>query len=308
MFAGIGGFRLALESKGLKCVFSSEIDRHAREAYKRNFKEEPAGDIALIKEKNIPKHDILCAGFPCQPFSISGKQLGLKDSRGQLFHEIVKIARHHKPRILLLENVRNILTVNDGKVIKIIKSQLDKAGYKVFYNTLNASLFGVPQKRERVYFVCLRKGMKAGYKAPKPSNKPIYLKDILDNKPEESLFIKGRNDISIDKEKAAVEQLEPVRVGCLNKGRQGERIYSANGHAITLSANGGGVGARAGLYWDPGKSGGSRVRKLSMNERKRLMGFPAGHAVSPGSQGHKQLGNAVIPSMIETVYEGISIK
>lgn len=310
LFAGIGGFRTALERKGLKCVFSSEIDRHARDVYKKNFGEEPAGDITEISEENIPPHDILCAGFPCQSFSISGRQEGLEDNRGRLFYEIVRIAEYHKPRILLLENVRNILTVDKGRVIKIIKKRLNKAGYRVFPKTLNASRFGVPQKRERVYFVCLRKDLAAGYEAPKPTDKPVYLRDILEKSPSASLFVEKRNDISrIDKKKAAQKDLKPVRIGFLNKGGQGERIYSINGHAITLSANGGGVGARAGLYWTPGKNGAGKpsVRKLSMNERKKLMGFSEAHYVSPGMQGHKQLGNAVIPSMIEAVYDSIRI-
>ncbi len=308
LFAGIGGFRTALERKGLKCVFSSEVDKHARAAYKQNFGEEPAGDITKISEGEIPPHDILCAGFPCQSFSISGKQRGLKDDRGRLFYEVVRIAEHHKPRVLLLENVKNILTVNNGKVIDRIEKKLDKAGYRVFYDPLNASLFGIPQKRERVYFVCLRKNITADYKAPEPSRKPVYLRDILEDDVDDSLFI-DRDDISsIDEKKAAQKDLKPVRIGILNKGGQGERIYSTNGHAITLSANGGGVGARAGLYWTRGKNGaGGAVRKLSINERKKLMGFSADHHVSPGIQGHKQLGNAVIPSMIEAVYDSIKM-
>jgi DNA (cytosine-5)-methyltransferase 1 len=131
LFCGIGGFRLALEKRGLECVFSSDIDGYAQEAYKKNFGEIPAN--------KIPKHDILCAGFPCQPFSISGKMGGVKDPRGRLFYEIHRIVKYHKPSILLLENVKNILTIANGNVIKKIEKRLNEIGYNLYKHILNAS-------------------------------------------------------------------------------------------------------------------------------------------------------------------------
>lgn len=157
LFCGIGGFRVALEKEGLECVFSCDIDEQAQKAYHRNFGETPLGDITEINEREIPKHDILCAGFPCQSFSISGKQKGINDNRGRLFYEIVRIAKYHQPYIMLLENVKNILSVDDGAVIKIIETKLDEIGYYMHLSILNSSLFGVPQSRERVYFVCIEK-------------------------------------------------------------------------------------------------------------------------------------------------------
>src|SRR3989338_3977739 len=109
LFAGIGGFRIALEKHGAKCVFTSEWDEPAQITYKENFGDMPHGDITKINEADIPKHDILCAGFPCQAFSISGKQKGFKDARGTLFFDIARIAKHHKPRVLFLENVKNLV-------------------------------------------------------------------------------------------------------------------------------------------------------------------------------------------------------
>jgi DNA (cytosine-5)-methyltransferase 1 len=304
LFCGIGGFRVALEKQGMNCVFSCDIDEQARKAYYENFKETPAGDITEISEKEIPKHDILCAGFPCQSFSISGKQGAMKDNRGQLFYEIVRIARYHQPYVMLLENVKNILSVDDGKVIKTIKTKLDEIGYYINLSILNASHFGVPQARERVYFVCLRKDIISNsdfilkYKQPKPNNKQIFLENILEKKVDESLYI-DREDIVINKENVE-HQLKPIRIGIVNKGGQGERIYSPFGHAITQSAYGGGVGARTGLYLID-----DRVRRLSITESKRVMGFPITHFVSDGIQGYQQLGNAVIPDMISYVYNSI---
>ena len=296
---------MALERKGMKCVFSSEVDRHASKVYKRNFGETPEGDICEISEREIPAHDILCAGFPCQSFSISGKQKGMRDNRGLLFYEIVRIAQYHRPYVLLLENVKNILTVDNGFAIQTIENKLREIGYKVHYSTLNASRFGIPQSRERVYFACLRDDIQSpeqlDYKEPKPSRKLTYLRDILEENVSERLYV-NRDDIVIESA-TSKECTKPVRVGYVNKAGQGERIYSVDGQAITLSANGGGVGARTGLYLVD-----NRVRRLSLTECKRLMQFPDDFIVSPGIQGYKQLGNAVIPPMIEKVYDGITIK
>lgn len=307
LFAGIGGFRIALEKKGMECVFSSEIDQHASNVYKKNFHESPAGDIREISEKEIPKHDILCAGFPCQSFSISGKQKGLRDNHGSLFYEIVRIAQYHQPYVLLLENVKNILTIDNGQVIQTIESKLNEIGYKVHHSTLNASNFGIPQARERVYFACVKKNLvsseRLNYGEPEAPREPVYLRDILEGDVSEHLYVnRNRDDIFIEND-VDRREMKPIRIGYVNKAGQGERIYSVNGHAITLSANGGGVGARTGLYLaDEG------VRRLSITECKRLMGFPDDFVVTQGLQGYKQLGNAVIPSMIEEVYDAIKIE
>jgi len=306
LFSGIGGFRCALEKRGLECVFSSDIDDKANEAYKANFGDSPHGDITEIPEKKIPKHDILCAGFPCQSFSISGDRKGLDDNRGRLFYDIVRIAQYHQPYIMLLENVKNILTVDGEKVIKTIETKLDEIGYTVQKHVLNSSFYGIPQSRERVYFVCLRKDIKSenvklSYHPPKQQRKDIYLENILEAEVDKALFV-DRKDMKIERQ-AEKHELRPIRIGHVNKGGQGERIYSINGHAITLSAYGGGVGARTGLYLVD-----DRVRKLSINECKTLMGFPVTWKVSDGIQGYQQLGNAVIPIMVGNVYDAIKVQ
>ncbi len=299
LFCGIGGFRHALEKRGLECVFSSEIDTTTAEVYYKNFKENPKGDISKISEKKIPQHDILCAGFPCQSFSISGGMQGLDDSRGKLFYDIVRIAKYHKPSILLLENVKNILTIDNGNVINIIETKLREIGYTIQKHVLNSSHYGIPQSRERVYFVCILNNEKnLYYSPPKQTQKRIFLEDILEKNPDASLYI-HRKDVVL-KSIEFENELKPLRIGTVSKGGQGERIYSEKGHAITLSAFGGGVGARTGLYLVNGK-----VRKLSINECKKLMGFPVNYKVSDGIRGYQQLGNAVIPAMIGNVYDSI---
>ena len=166
LFAGIGGFRVALQKRGMKCVFSSEIDNRAKSVYERNFDEEIAGDICEIEAKDIPAHDILCAGFPCQSFSISGKRHGMKDKSGRLFYEIVRIAQYHKPYVLLLENVKNILSIDNGKVLETIKFELHQLGYEIYISIINASDCGILQSRKRVFFICLLKGSNLKYKHP----------------------------------------------------------------------------------------------------------------------------------------------
>ena len=301
LFAGIGGFRVALQKLGMKCVFSSEIDEHAQMVYQRNFHDKPRGDICDIKASEIPKHDILCAGFPCQSFSIAGKKSGLDDCRGRLFYEILRVVEYHKPLVLLLENVRNILTVDKGEVLKTIETRLDEVGYSVHYSLLDASDYGIPQSRERVYFSCLRKGSGLGYKKPQPDRKDIFLRDVLDEVIDERLII-HRDDITIEKNGEPPPAHKPIRIGHLNKGGQGERIYHPNGHAITLAADSGGVGSRTGLYLIDGV-----VRRLSISECKRLMGFGINHVTDIGSRGYRQLGNAVIPDMVTRSYDSITI-
>ncbi|AAY60988.1 modification methylase HhaI [Rickettsia felis str. Pedreira] len=167
---------------------------------------------------------------------------------------------------------------------------------------LNASLFGVPQARERVYFVCLRKDFSSEYilkyVKPKESYERIFLGDILEKEVDKSLYI-NRDDIVLDKTPVE-KQLKPIRIGQVNKGGQGERIYSPFGHSITLSAFGGGVGARTGLYYINDK-----IRRLSINECKYLMGFPQDHYVADGLKGYRQLGNSVIPQIIANIYDSI---
>ena len=300
LFAGIGGFRVALEDLGLTCVFSSEIDQKAADVYRDNFGEEPHGDITAISEKNIPAHEILCAGFPCQSFSISGNHTGFKDDRGQLFYDIVRIADYHKPPLLLLENVRNILTIHNGDVFQIIKKELEGIGYTVYHSLLNASYYGIPQSRSRVYFTCLRRGTGLKFQEPKRTYEPIFLRDVLDESVEDHLIIQ-RDDIHIEKEDEPEPKAAPIRVGYVNKGGQGERIYHPNGHSITLSADGGGIGAKTGLYLIDG-----HIRRLSLSEGKKVMGFPDSHYVSESRLGYKQLGNAVIPKMVSLIYNGVS--
>ena len=304
LFCGVGGFRHALKSPGSQCVFSSDIDPDARLIYAQNWGEEPAGDIGQVGVAEIPPHDVLCGGFPCQPFSISGNQGGFEDARGTLLHEILRIARHHQPSVLFLENVKNFLGHADGKTLATTLSFLNRAGYKVHYSLLNASRYGVAQKRERVYFVCFRKELGIeDFPFPEPSDEDVAVEDILLPKGDPRLhdLIIERTDLRLKEKLPVQRENRTLRIGTVGKGGQGERVYSPKGHAITLSAFGGGIGAKTGMYLIDGQ-----IRRLHPEECRRLMGFPDGFTLHDRPNVcYKQFGNSVAVPVVRKIFQSI---
>lgn len=307
LFAGIGGFRLALDSFGAKCVFTSEWDKHSQDVYIKNFGNEPDGDITKIHEKDIPNHDFLFGGFPCQTFSISGKQKGFDDTRGTLFFDIARIAKYHKPKIMLLENVKNILTINEGETLKTIKEVLEKElNYSVYIKLLKGNDFGVPQQRERVFFICFHESLKvSNFDLSNPEFNKYSVRDILEEGRFPEIEI-NRNDISISDKPPMKDLLsnfpnKPIRIGTMNKGGQGERIYHVDGVGITLSAHGGGPGKKTGAYLINDK-----IRRLTPRESARMMGFPEDFKISSRSaQAYTQFGNAVIVNVVQFIMKDI---
>ena len=306
LFAGIGGFHYALSSCGATCVFASEWDKPASQTYSENFGITPFGDITKINEEQIPDHDILCGGFPCQAFSISGKQRGFEDTRGTLFFDIARIVKYKKPKILILENVKNLITHNNGKTFKTISEVLKSLGYTLFFKNLNTSNFGLPQHRERIYITAFRNDLDIKYKVFKfPEMKQnSCLNNVLEKNPPDAKII-TRNDIQINKKFITTPITfngeyfpnKPCQIGIVNKGGQGERIYHPIGHAITLSAYGGGVGAKTGLYLIDEK-----VRKLSVRECARLQGFPESFIITKNkNQAYKQFGNSISIDVLQYI-------
>lgn len=301
LFAGIGGFRLALESLGAKCVYSNEIDKNARKTYIDNFGEITSSDIKQVDSNEVPLHDILCAGFPCQPFSISGKQKGFDDDRGTLFFDILRIVKAKQPKVIFLENVKNLLSHNNGSTFMYIKKSLEDLNYDVYYKVLNSSNYGIPQSRERLYIVCFKKEMqKSCFKFPSPIELNTTVSDLLindDNLLSGLYFDKSKLSINYNNNCTKSSKDKPLRIGIVNKGGQGERVYDANGVGITLSATGGGVFARTGGYLINGK-----VRKLHPRECARLMGFPEEFKLSNNKNiSYKQLGNSVVVNVLQLI-------
>lgn len=299
LFAGLGGFRLALESLGAKCVYSNEWDISAQKVYAENFGDIPEGDITKVDEKTIPNHDILCAGFPCQAFSISGKQRGFEDSRGTLFFDVARIVKEKKPKIVFMENVKNFASHDNGRTLSVVKATMEELGYTFFYKVLNAVDYGVPQKRERVYMVCFRNDLGiTSFEYPKPFKLALHVEDFLlkDDDMVKNLYI-NRSDMYMNGVVDDKYSNKSIRLGIVNKGGQGERIYSTKGIAVTLSAYGGGIFAKTGGYLIDGKT-----RRLHPRECARLMGFPDTYKICPNNnQAYKQFGNSVIIDVLQLI-------
>lgn len=193
LFAGIGGIRLGFESVGGHCVFSSEFDENACKTYEANFGEHPSGDITKIDAKDIPDFDILLGGFPCQAFSIIGKQEGFENETcGTLFFEIERILKEKKPKAFMLENVRNLTAHDKGKTFKIICSHLEALGYNVYAKVLNALDFGVPQKRERIIIVGFKDNVLFAFPEPVPISMRKKLSDILEKNVDEKYYVRDK--------------------------------------------------------------------------------------------------------------------
>lgn len=302
LFAGLGGFRLALESFGGKCVFSSDFDKNVAEVYEKNFGEKPAGDITKIDATDIPKHDILCAGFPCQPFSISGKQAGFEDTRGTLFFDVARIAKHHKPKLIFLENVRNFEVHDNGKTLATVKTTLQDLGYTVQYRVLNASYYGVPHARKRLYILAFRNDINSGkFQFPKIPAGNITVADILEKSNEELRLNVDYELLPNYEIIAATKQKAPIKIGQIGLGRQGERIYHIAGHSITLASSGGGLGGKTGIYLID-----DHIRTLSSRESARLCGFPEWYQPHERlSMSRKQFGNTVVINVLQHILTGL---
>lgn len=326
LFAGIGGFRIAMQKLGGKCIFSSEWDSAAQETYFSNFGEVPFGDITKksIKEMIPEQFDLLCAGFPCQPFSYAGQKKGFNDpTKGTLFFDVCEILKEHKPKAFFLENVKGITSHDGGNTIKIIREKLkDELGYTIYEGILNSLDFGLPQKRERWYCVGFKD--EKSFVFPKGKKEIVTLRSIIDlNNNDPSLKLP---EFELNRIKYHFEHADEIRVKHDNskyapntkKGKYGvysfqkpdgslrfhvgdiaktqiqEAFYSClDTYASTIIAN------RTPKLWDIG-------RKLSILESKRLQGFPDDYVIPvSNAQGYKQLGNSVSVPVLESI--GIEI-
>ena len=298
LFAGIGGFHIALGSMGAQCVYASEWDSAAQQVYVNNFGILPDGDITKVDESLIPDHDILCAGFPCQAFSISGKQRGFNDSRGTLFFDVARIVRAKQPKVVFLENVKNFASHDGGRTLDVVRSTMIELGYSFHAKVLNAVDYGVPQKRERIYMVCFRNDINSdSFSFPQPFALTKHVEDFLLSDDETRDLVVTRDDIQYNGIVDNEYKPTSIRLGIVNKGGQGERIYSTKGIAITFSAYGGGVFAKTGGYLVNGSP-----RKLHPRECARLMGYPDNFMIAARpTQAYKQFGNSVVVDVLQYI-------
>ena len=285
LFAGIGGIRLGFDAHGCVNVFSSELDIHAKKMYESNFGEKPFGDINNIPPSEIPDHDILLAGFPCQPFSIAGKQLGFDDTRGTLFFNIESILDIKKPKAFLLENVKRLATHDNGLTFKVILNHLKMLGYTVHHTILNSLNFGLPQKRERIYIVGFLEPVEFSFPSPSMSYKP--LSEILEP------------DHTIDKSYFLSKEIKKKRWDSIKKKPPIPSIWHENigGNISALPYS---CALRAGGSYNYLVVNGER--RLTGREMLRLQGFPEWFNISlPYSQVRKLAGNSVSVPVIELI-------
>ena len=291
LFAGIGGIRLGVEQAfgSIDCVFTSEIDKHAATTYKANFKDSHIfGDIKQIDENDVPDHDILLAGFPCQPFSQAGLKKGFTDTRGTLFFDIERILLAKQPKAFLLENVKQLKSHDKGRTFQTIIDHLNKAGYKVFYEILKARDFGIPQNRERIYIVGFL-DHSINFEFPKPTNLPTRVGDILDDVVDEKYTISDKL-WSGHKRRKELNKLngKGFGYGLFNK----ESAYTN-----TISAR----------YYKDGseiliEQENKNPRKLTPREAARLQGFPEEYVIPVSdAQAYKQFGNSVAVPVIKAI-------
>ncbi|HEO2439510.1 MULTISPECIES: DNA (cytosine-5-)-methyltransferase [Streptococcus] len=297
LFAGIGGTRLGFQLTGrTKSIFSSEIDKFAIKTYKANYGDIPKGDITAINETDIPDHDILVGGFPCQAFSQAGKKLGFEDTRGTLFFEIARIIKAKRPKAFLLENVKNLKGHDKGRTFKVIESTLKDMDYEVYNALFKAKDFGVPQNRERIYIVGFdKKQIKnyADFEFPTPLLTPTRLGNILEKKVLDKYTISDKLWQGHQRRKAEHKR---------NGNGFGYSLFNEDSpYTSTISAR----------YYKDGseiliEQKGKNPRKLTPREASRLQGFPEKFIIPVSdTQAYKQFGNSVAVPVVNAIAKQI---
>lgn len=307
LFAGIGGMRIAFERAGGHCVYSNEWNKYSQQTYFANFGEQPDGDITQVNEKDIPDHDILVAGFPCQPFSIAGvskknsmgRATGFADkTQGTLFFDVCRILKEKRPKAFMLENVKNLCSHDKGRTFQIIQESLDELNYKVFHAVLDGQNY-VPQHRERILIVGFDRERYGNdidfeFKLTPKEPKPV-MKDILDTEVDEKYTLSDKLWTYLQnyaaKHKAAGNGF-------------GYGIAPLNGVSRTISAR----------YYKDGSEilivqEGKNPRRLTPRECARLQGFPDDFKIPVSdTQAYKQFGNSVVVPLMEDVAKLIVAK
>jgi len=295
LFAGIGGIRLGFEQafKGdIKTVFVSEWDKKAVETYKANYNDDinVVGDITKVDEKDIPFHDILLAGFPCQAFSLAGQKRGFEDARGTLFFDVARIVKYHKPKVVFCENVKNLVNHDRGRTFDVIKSVLEDLGYKVFYKVLNSKNFGVPQNRERIYIVGFRNDIAPeDFTFPEKTDDTKVIKDIMER--HKARHASKGNGFGYE-----IRELDSVAgaIVCGGMGRERNLIIDDRLTDFTPVTH------------IKGSVNKEYIRKMTPREWARLQGFPDNFKfVVADTHLYKQFGNSVTVPVIRAIAEKI---
>ncbi|MEA2099384.1 MAG: DNA cytosine methyltransferase [Campylobacterota bacterium] len=314
LFAGIGGFRIAFESIDASCLFSAEIDKHACQTYKLNFNDNAFNDVSKIDSKNIPDFDILCAGFPCQPFSIAGQRKGFQDTRGTLFFDIERIIRDKKPKAFILENVKGLVSHDEGNTLKTILNTLGSSingdinndtldnnlDYNVYYKVLNSKDYAVPQNRERIYIIGF-KNKEIEFNFPskildKTDLNSILSDDISGSEISDTAKFNITNNLKNHKKYDDIKNQKLLLAYEIRKSRCTFRFDNLS---PTLTAKMGTGGNNVPVLVN-------QMRKLTTRECLRIQGFPDSYKIEPNkAQSYKQIGNSVSVPVIKLLAKEI---
>ncbi|MGO5473327.1 DNA cytosine methyltransferase [Streptococcus hyointestinalis] len=291
LFAGVGGIRKGFEDDNTQCVFSSEWDKFSSKTYEANYGEVPAGDITQINEEDIPRHDVLLAGFPCQPFSNIGKREGFgHETQGTLFFDVLRILKYHMPKMFLLENVPGLLTIQKGETFKIILENLESLGYSVFYDVLDAQNFGLSQVRKRVVIVGFHPDLNISSFAFPQGNPELRV-------PVSSILEDAPLGYSIS------EHLQTSYLFKKDDGKPQVVDKNSNIQVKTLVASYHKIQRLTGTFVRGGETG---LRLFSELECKRLMGFPDDFIIPVSrTQMYRQMGNSVAVPMMKSVADAM---
>lgn len=307
LFCGLGAFHTAFNKNNLlqnkykyKCVLACDIDKGIRNIYEENYNIKPEGDINEINIDNIPNFDILCAGFPCQPFSIAGNKKGFQDKKnGNLFYKILEIIDKKNPNTLIIENVKNLHTIDKGEIFKIIKNELEKRKYKLNFKVIDSKYYKSPQSRHRIYIICNKKKK---YDFRDIKNPIVPVSTIIDNDITE--YYNYSENYTLEK----CDGKNMMLYKLINKksgkgGRQGERVYDITKCGPTICASSGGPGAKTGLYYFNGN-----IRTLSIKESLKMFGFEENYKYDSLKNKKKMLfylGNSIVVNVLEELIKDL---
>ena len=294
LFAGVGGFHLAFKHRDeFKCVYANDNNKFTKITYDNNFTNKlTIADIRTVNSNDIPNHDVLTAGFPCQSFSVAGLKKGFSDVRGQLFFEIIRILKDKKPEYFILENVRNLISHDNGNTFNIIISELNKLGYYIQYSVLNTKDFDIPQNRERVYIIgFLNKSEFFSFKFPDKLTRTRNITDFLESDCDDKYYYNGKYlyDKLVDK---------VIKKNTAYQWRFGKVVENKSNVCSTLTASMSSV---------PIIIDNKGIRKLTPRECFNLQGFPIDYKISgvSDSQLYRQVGNSITVKVVEKIIDSI---
>ena len=304
LFCGLGAFHTSFDKASCtgeikyECVYACDIDEGIRKLYEENYGIKPDGDITQLNPDTLPDFDILCAGFPCQPFSIAGKKEAFNDkTKGNLFFNILDIIDTKNPRIVFLENVKNLQTVHRGETFNTIKQELETRGYALSWKVIDSKHCGSPQSRQRIFIIGTKTDKQFQFPEEKQSITPV--RTVIDPKD------KRRFDYTLKYELVPTSGKGSMKYKLINKdtglgGRQGERIYGIDSYGPTVCASSGGPGAKTGLY----EVGRGVFWTLNVKETLQMFGFPKNYkraTVPKDSHMLFYLGNSIVVNVLDTL-------